>query len=185
MVGAALLRSATYEEVEHDRSATMQAVLVVILVSVSAGFGGGLLRGEASDVFGLAVGVIGDVLTWVVWALMIWMVGNTFLKTPATRADWGQLARGTGFAQVPGIFDLLASLPGASLLIAVLVGVWVLAAMTVAVRMCFGYISTWGAFFLVLMTLFPAVLIVAIVDAPSIPLGIGRSLFPDCLPPGP
>ena len=179
MVGAALLRSDTYRDVEHDRSATRQAVQVVILVSVTASVGGALLGGEGSDVFDIVFGVIGGVLTWVVWTLMIWMVGKALALTLGANTDWGQLARGTAFAQVPGIFFFLMSLPGAPLLIVVLVGlliaVWQLAAMVVAVRLCYIYISTWGAFFLVLMTLIPTVLIVAVVEVPGVLLGIGAS----------
>ena len=37
-----------------------------------------------------------------VWALVAWIIGTTILKTRDTDADWGQLARGTGFAQNAG-----------------------------------------------------------------------------------
>jgi len=39
MMGAAKLRVATYEEVEADRSATGQALAVVVLTSVATGLG--------------------------------------------------------------------------------------------------------------------------------------------------
>ena len=42
MLGASLLNSDTYEDVEHDRGATIQAALVVILVSISGAIGGAL-----------------------------------------------------------------------------------------------------------------------------------------------
>ncbi len=181
MVGAALLRSTTYEEVEHDRSATRQAVLVVILLPLSFGVGIGLLGGEAFNVIDLAVGVIGGVLEWVVWTLMIWMVGKALALTTATATDWGHLARGTGFAQITGIFRVLflLALPGASLSIFVLVAllglVWLLAAMVVAVRLYYTQISDWGAFLLVFTTLVLTLLIFTIVDVPGVPLGIGGS----------
>ena len=48
MIGAALLRTGTYEEVESDTSATLQAMLVVVVVSLASGAGhvgvGGLMR---------------------------------------------------------------------------------------------------------------------------------------------
>ena len=47
MLGAAMLNSDTFEDVENDRGATMQAALVVILVSLS-GAVGGALSGDAS-----------------------------------------------------------------------------------------------------------------------------------------
>ena len=39
LIGAVALRAATYEEVEADRSATGQAILVAVLSSVAAGLG--------------------------------------------------------------------------------------------------------------------------------------------------
>ena len=101
MLGAARLDVDTYEDVEKDKGATIQALIVVILVAISAGVGG-LLSDEGDLVRGLAFGAIRGVLSWAVWALVAWIVGTTLLKTQETEADWGQLARGTGFAQTPG-----------------------------------------------------------------------------------
>ena len=46
MLGAARLNVATFEDVEHDSGATLQAMLAVILVSIATGVGT-LLAGEA------------------------------------------------------------------------------------------------------------------------------------------
>ena len=100
MLGAARLNVDTYEDVEKDKGATIQALIVVILVAISAGVGG-LLSDEGDLVRGLAFGAIRGVLSWAVWALVAWIVGTTLLKTQETEADWGQLARGTGFAPNP------------------------------------------------------------------------------------
>ena len=107
MLGAARLRVDTYEEVERDRGATGQALLVVILVTI-ASIVGGVLGGEEVDVVrGLVVGIIRGVASWALWALFTWLIGATILKTDDTEADWGQLARGTGFAQTPGLLNVL------------------------------------------------------------------------------
>ena len=59
-------------------------------------------------IFGAARGLIG----WAVWALVhSWLIGATMLKTPETHAEWGQLARGTGFAQTPGILTIFVFIP--------------------------------------------------------------------------
>ena len=97
----ALLRSDTYEDVEHDRSATLQALFIVVLVSISTGIGG-MLSEDTSVVDALVFGIVGGIVSWAVWALTTWIVGSTILKTADTEANWGQLARGTGFAQTPG-----------------------------------------------------------------------------------
>ena len=102
MLGAARLRVDTYEEVERDRGATGQALIVVILVTI-ASVVGGVLGGEEIDVVrGLVVGIVRGVASWALWALFTWLIGTTILKTEDTEADWGQLARGTGFRPNPG-----------------------------------------------------------------------------------
>lgn len=160
-----MLRSDTYEDVEHDRGATLQALLVVILVSVSSGIGS-LFRDDTSVSDALILGVILGIVSWAVWALATWIIGSTILKTADTEADWGQLARGTGFAQTPGIFMFLVALPGGiGSVVFVVVRIWQLVAMLIAVRQCLDYTSTWRAFFVVLIAAIPWIIIVGIVGA--------------------
>ena len=174
MLGAALLKVDTFEDVEHDRSATVQALLVVIIVSISSGVGALLQdiinEDEIRVVNALVLGVIGGVASWALWALGTWIVGSTILKTADTEADWGQLARGTGFAQAPGIFSFLVFIPVVGWLIGIVIFIWKFAAMLIAVRQCLDYTSTWRAFFVVLITFIPWLIIYAIVAAV---LGIG------------
>ena len=40
MLGAARLKVDTFEDVEHDRGATLQALAVVIIVAIATGIGG-------------------------------------------------------------------------------------------------------------------------------------------------
>ena len=93
MLGAAQLKADTFEDVEHDRSATLQAMLVVILVSISSGVGGLLQdiinEDEISVVNALVFGVIGGVVSWAVWALGTWIIGSTILKTADTEGRLG------------------------------------------------------------------------------------------------
>ncbi len=164
-----MLRSETYEDVEHDRGATLQALLIVILVSVSGGIGS-LFREDTSVVDALVLGVILGIVSWAVWALATWLIGSTILKTADTEADWGQLARGTGFAQTPGIFSFLVFLPGIGSVLGLIILVWRVAAMLVAVRQCLDYTSTWRAFFVVVIAAIPWIIILLIVGAL---LGVG------------
>ncbi len=150
MVGAALLKVDTFEDVEHDRSATLQAALVVVLSAISGGVGS-LISSQTSVVDALLFGILGGVLSWAVWALVTWVIGTTILKTAETQADWGQMARGTGFAQTPGILNILVAIPSVGIIIFYVLLVWKLAAMVVAVRQSLDYTSTWRAFFVVLI----------------------------------
>ena len=56
MIGAARLDVHTYEQVENDPNATIQAMLVVIIVAIAAGIGGLLAFGDgeaANPIWGL------------------------------------------------------------------------------------------------------------------------------------
>ena len=110
MLGAARLSSDTFEDVERDSGATIQAMLVVVVVAIATGVGG-ILSGDSTLLDGLLFGVIRGIVTWVVWALVALLVGTTILKSESTEADWGQLARGTGFAQTPGLLNVLVFIP--------------------------------------------------------------------------
>lgn len=163
MLGAARLSADTYEEVERDRGATSQALLIVVLVTL-ASFVGQMLAGEQVDVVrGLVLGVIRGVVSWALWALFTWLIGATILRTEDTEADWGQLARGTGFAQTPGLLNVITFIPAIGLLIALLTFVWTIAGMVVAVRQCLDYASTLRAFFVILLAFIPVLILNAIV----------------------
>ncbi len=162
MLGAALLRAETYEDVESDRGATIQALLVVIAVAVASGVGG-LLAGDADVVRGVVFGVIRGVVTWAIWALATWLVGAKLLKTLETEADWGQLARTTGFAQTPGLLSILVFIPVVGVLIALVAFFWAFVAMVIAIRQALDYTSTWRAFFVILIAFIPVIIINAII----------------------
>ena len=160
MLGAARLRVDTYEEVERDRGATGQALIVVILVTI-ASIVGGVLGGEEIDVLrGLVVGIIRGVASW---ALFTWLIGTTILKTEDTEADWGQLARGTGFAQTPGLLNVLGFIPVVGGLISLATFVWTFAGMVVAVRQSLDYTSTMRALVVILLAFIPVLIMNVIV----------------------
>ena len=170
MIGAARLSVSTFEEVEQDRGATVQALLVVVLVTI-AGLIGGMLSGDELDIVqGIVFGAIRGVGAWALWALVTWIIGSTILKTPETNANWGELARCTGFAQTPGLLNVFIFVPGVGLVIGLVVFIWQIAAMLTAVRQALDYTSTWRAFFVVVISFIPVIILVAILA--SI-LGIG------------
>ena len=158
MLGAARLDPHTFEDVEHDSGATLQALLVVVIVSVAGGVGG-LLSGEGDIVRGVIFGVIRGVVSWAVWAGVAMLVGTTILKTPNTRADWGQVARGTGFAQTPGIFSVLVFVPFAGSILSFAIFLWQFMAMLIAIRQTLDYDSLWRAFFVVVISLIPVLIV--------------------------
>ena len=164
MMGAALLNPDTFEDVEHDRGATIQAALVVVIVSI-AGVVGGIIGGEGDVLRGLVFGIVRGVVSWAIWAGAAMLVGTTILKTPATHADWGQVARGTGFAQTPGVFSVLVFIPYAGPVVAFAVFIWSVAAMIISLRQTLDYDSTWRAFFVVVIAFIPVIIINAVIFA--------------------
>ena len=74
------------------------------------------------------------------------MVGTTILKTPQTHADWGELARTTGFAQTPGLLRVLFFVPAIGPVIAFAAFIWQVVAMTIAIRQALDYEKTLRAF---------------------------------------
>ena len=156
MLGAARLDAATYEEVEADGKAIIQALIIVVVVTIASVVGEMLGGGDDFDVVNaLVIGIIRGVVSWAIWALITWIVGATILKTEATEADWGQLARCTGFAQTPGILNVFSFVPAVGGLISLAAFVWTFVAMLVAVRQSLDYTSTWRAFFVILIAFIP------------------------------
>jgi hypothetical protein len=141
MIGAAMLRRATYEEVEVDTSATLQAVLVVVVVALASGIG----NIGSGGMTGLMLGVLASLVGWSFWAWITYLVGTKILPTPETHANWGQLARTLGYAQTPGLLKIFGFLPGIGPIIFFLASIWQLVAVVIAIRQALDYTSTWRA----------------------------------------
>ena len=74
----------------------------------AATVGGELLSGQDTALWwSILRGVIRGVASWAAWALCTWALGEILFDVVETDADWGQLARTTGFAQIPGILNVL------------------------------------------------------------------------------
>ncbi len=140
MLGAARLNVHTFEEVEEDSNATVQALLVVVLVAIASAIGG--LGAASNPLIGLITGVVYGLVSWALWALVTFLIGTTILKTPSTVANWGQLARTTGFAQSPGVLRVFGFIPVLGPIIVFAVTLWQLVAMVIAVRQALDYEST-------------------------------------------
>src|SRR3990170_4912422 len=141
MIRAARLDVTLYEEVEADRQATGQAMLVVIFVSLATGLGALTSAGGIGLLWGMVAGLLG----WVVWAFLTYFIGTRVLPEPQTQADMGQLLRTIGFSSSPGVLRILGLVPGLWTLAIVIASVWMLVAMVIAVRQALDYHSTWRA----------------------------------------
>ncbi len=137
MIGAARLDLGAYEEVEADRSATGQAMGVVVLSSIAQGIGS-LAYGPR----GLLAGLVSALIGWVVWAFLSYIIGTKLLPEPETKSNMGELLRTTGFASSPGILRVLGVIPIIGRPLMFLMLIWMLVAMVVAVRQALDYRST-------------------------------------------
>ena len=157
MIGAARLQVSTFEDVESDRSATRQAVVVVIVVAIATGIGS-LEGGIGNLLFGAAAGLAG----WAIWAWITYFVGTKLLRTPQTHADWGQLARALAFAQSPGVLKFLGVVPTIGPLLFFAISLWQFVAMVIAVRQALDYHSTGRAVGVVFLSAIPYITLLVI-----------------------
>jgi hypothetical protein len=135
MLGAARVERATYEEVEQDRTATGQALGVVVLSSVAAGLGLG------AGLRGLLINTVASIVLWAIWAALVYWIGTRLLPEQDTHGDWGEVARTVGFAQSPGVLRVLVIIPILGDFVRAATDVWVLIATVVAVRQALDYRS--------------------------------------------
>jgi hypothetical protein len=131
-----MLDTSVYEEVEADRTATTQALLVVVLASVSQGIGRALsnmLRGFGPTRVGVGFfeGLLAALLLWLVWSFITCFVGTRLFNG---RATYGELLRTIGFANSPNLLGIFTFIPILGGLLSFALWIWALAAMIIAVR---------------------------------------------------
>lgn len=138
-MGALSLDPSIYENVEADRHAGMQSVVVVLMACLGGGIGAmGLgLVGPTGFVTG-AIVVLG---AWLVWVGIITTVGTIALSEPETHSGARELLRVLGYAAAPGVFLGFAAIRPAAPFVFALVAIWMIAAAVVAVRQALDYHS--------------------------------------------
>ena len=147
---AATLDVHLYEEVEADKSAMRQAMLVVILSGIAAGVGS-ISRGGA---LGVAMGTAMALVGWYIWAFIIFFIGAKLLPEPQTKSNVGELLRTIGFASAPGLIRVFGVFPGVEKLVFPAATVWMLATMVIAVRQALDYKGTVRAVIVCIIGLF-------------------------------
>ena len=140
IIRACKLDISLYEEVEADNSATFQAALVVVLSSLAAGVGA--LSLGASN---FLMAPILSLVSWYVWAYLIYLIGAKLFPEPNTKADHGQLLRTIGFSSAPGLIRVFGFTPEIMSITFIGAGIWMFIAMIIAVRQALDYQSTWRA----------------------------------------
>lgn len=139
-MGVLVLDSSTFEEIEADREAAMQSVVVVLLVCLAGGFaalGLGLV-----GVAGFVTGAVLSLGAWLVWAAVITTFGTLALPEQKTKTDLGEILRVLGFAAAPAIFIAFAAMQAIAAPTLTIVTAWTIAAAVIGVRQALDYRST-------------------------------------------
>lgn len=126
-IRVARLDEAAYEEVARDPAATTQALMIVIGVAILGGVGA--LRGGGGA---LVSAVLFGPLAWVLSSALIYFVGSRLFNVQGV--TWIEVARATGFAQVPSALNVFGIIPIVGALVGLVVLVWSLATGFFAVR---------------------------------------------------
>jgi hypothetical protein len=127
IVGVFRLSAPVFEEIEHDRTATGQAALVVAGVAILLGLGSGFttVTGVGNFLQTFITTFVWAFIGWVLWSGISYFVGTSLF---GGRADMGEMLRVIGFASAPlalGIIPCIGGLVGA---------LWAVAAGFVAIR---------------------------------------------------
>ena len=130
-----------YEEVEKDKSATIQAGIVVVLSSLAAGVGA-LQLGVTNFILAPLL----SLLSWYVWAYVIYFVGVKLFGGLNTKSDHGELLRTIGFSSAPGLIRVFGVTPDLMTVTFIGSAFWMLACMVVGVRSALDYKSLGRAF---------------------------------------
>ena len=130
-----------YEEVEADKTATVQAGIVVVLSSLAAGVGA--IHLGASN---LLLAPLLSLVSWYVWAYIIYIVGVKMFPDPQTKSNHAELLRTIGFSTAPGIIRIFGFTPTLMTVTYIGSAFWMLACMVVAVKSALDYNSMWKAF---------------------------------------
>jgi hypothetical protein len=127
IIGVFKLDVNTFEEIEHDSAATMQAVIIVAVVALLAGLGSlfGSMVSGTGGLGGFFGTLIWTFVGWFIWAVVTYFVGTTFF---GGQASIEEMLRVLGFAYAP---QLLSIIPCIGAFIGL---IWSLVAGFIAVR---------------------------------------------------
>ncbi len=127
ILGVLKLDSKTFEEIEHDSSATSQAAIIVAVIAVLGALGSGFSATIGGGAFfsSFISSLIWGFAGWFVWSVATYFVGTMLFKGQATLEE---MLRVIGFAYAPQFLNIIPCVGW------VIGGLWSLAAGFIAVR---------------------------------------------------
>ena len=169
VVGAMKLDPNAFEDVERDPTAIGQSVGVIVLAAVAAGIGNVFRGGLTGIVYGACLSVVG----FLVWSLIVWVIGTKVMPEPATKADYAETFRVLGFSAAPGLASVITIIPILGYLLMLLIWLWQIAAMIIAVKAVLDYSTLGKAIIVVVIGWIVNFVLTMIILAPL----LGMSMF--------
>lgn len=130
MVGSFLLKSRVYESIAEDDFASLQAIQIVLMATISVALSVIGLGGNPVTALGIVVRVVG-----LVYALRWIAAQSGSMRDPPSPAS---LQRTIGFAQTPLFITIVSAIPVLGVALVVVGHVGSMVAMAVAARVYFG-----------------------------------------------
>jgi hypothetical protein len=151
IVGALKLDANTFEDIERDPTAIGQAVGVIALAALAGSLGQIWSFGIGT----MIVAMLSSLVGYVIWAVVVWLVGTKVMPDPATKADFPETFRTIAFAAAPNFLGVVSIVPILGFFLMFLVipiaWLWSMAAMVVAVRQVLDYTDTFKAVIVVII----------------------------------
>ena len=138
-----------YDEVQKDKNATLSAAIVVVISSLAAGIAAKQLGANS-----FILAPILSLLSWFVWAYIVYFVGVKLFPDPKTKTTHAALLRAIGFSSAPGIIRVFGLTPELMTVTFIGSALWMLDCMVVAVRQTLNFKSLWKALGVVIMSWF-------------------------------
>jgi hypothetical protein len=127
VVGIFRLDRICFEEIEHDKNATLQAFLIVVMVSLVSSLGSGIGASLRSQSFfgSFFVSLVWSFLGWLLWSVVSHLVGTALFGGKGSLIG---MLRVVGYAYVPQLLGIIPCIGG------IIGWIWSLLAGFVAVR---------------------------------------------------
>ncbi|MFL2639876.1 MAG: hypothetical protein ACJ0OL_00910 [Dehalococcoidia bacterium] len=152
--GAATLNSAIYKEIGADITATWPALMVVLGTSGVAGIVV-LLGNPGIPFMAVIISIIGNLISFVVWATVIYIIGTKLFPTSNARVGFLGMLRSLGFANAPQLFAFASLIPTVGQIFQLVIPLWGISAMVVAVKQSLDFDTTFKAVGVVLLAYIP------------------------------
>ena len=140
IIRAIRLDPALYREVKKDEQALSQAMVIIILTSITTSICLGVLR--RNGISHLIAGIFVALIVWYARTGIVFLIGSYLLPGPGGGLRYKELLPVIGFAASPGLIMILGVVSSLAPLVLIVSAFWMLAALVVAVREAFNYDTT-------------------------------------------